>query len=117
MKNLLIKIALIVFYSVPYVFLAMNDDAVNGTMWFYGNMIIALALLTFISKKTHNKMIVVIGNICSFVTSFIFMFHFRTEKWEWYFKPLADTQLLIIVSVISFAIQSIFIFRKTKIQD
>ncbi len=111
MKKWIIRIALLLFYCVPYVFLAMNGDATSGTMLFYGLMIVAFYLLCFISKKTDNKNIVIVGNICSVISSLVFRNTFRTEKWDWYFKPLTDVELLIVVSAIAFIIQMIIAFK------
>ena len=56
-------------YCVPFVFLAMNEDAVYGTCWFYLVMIVAFGGLAYLSVKTKNILIMYIGNCLSFVSS------------------------------------------------
>ena len=117
MKKWLVRIIILLLYSVPYMFLSMNGDATTGTMIYYGVMILAFVLLCYLSKRTDNKALVIIGNIISFITSLICLFQFRTEKWGWYFKPLTDIQLMITVSVVAFVIQFIIAFRRKKIGE
>ena len=113
------RVFLILGYSIPFVFLAMNEDATTGTLWFYLIMIIGLSLLCFASIKTKNPWIVVVGNVLSFASSCIFAWNFQTPKWEYYFKPFLPNQLIIFESVIAFLIQIIFVIhnaRKTRRQ-
>ncbi len=114
MKNWIIRIFILLFYLIPYMFLSMNEDAASGTMWFYLLMIVAFVILSYISKKTNNRRLVIIGNICSLLVSLVCLFRFRTEKWDWYFKPLTDIQLMITVSVIAFIIQLRIVFHRKK---
>ncbi len=113
MKNL-IRIILLLFYCVPYVFLAMNEDALTGTLWFYLVMIIGFSVLCYFCIKTKNYGIVIIGNILSFISSCIFALCFHTDKWEYYFKPFLPNQLIIFETVIALFIQMIFTFRFYK---
>ena len=117
MKKNFIRVLLLLGYCVPFVFLAMNEDATVGTLWFYLIMIIGFGILSYASAKTKNSWIVVIGNILSFTSSCIFAWNFQTPKWEYYFKPFLPNQLIIFETVIALVIQiviSISIVRKNK---
>ena len=105
MKKNILKIILLLFYCIPFVFLAMNEDATVGTLWFYLIMIIGFCILSYASAKTKNSWIVVIGNILSFASSCIFAWNFQTPKWEYYFKPFLPNTLIIFETVITFLIQ------------
>ena len=87
MKKNLIRAVLLLGYCAPFVFLAMNEDATFGSLWFYLVMIIGYGALCYGSVKTKNSWIVVVGNVLSFASTRIFAWRFRTEKWEYYFKP------------------------------
>ena len=106
MKKSLIRLFLIFGYCIPFVFLAMNEDATVGTLWFYLFMIIGFGALCYGCAKTKNLWIVFVGDILSFVSSCIFAWNFQTEKWEYYFKPFLPNQLIIFETVIVFAIQA-----------
>lgn len=109
MKNNITKALLILGYCLPFVFLAMNEDATTGTLYFYLIMIVGFSVLCFGCIKTKNSSIVVVGNILSFVSSCIFAWLFQTEKWEYYFKPFLPNQLIIFETIIVFLIQIIFV--------
>ena len=117
MKKSFIKVLLLLGYCIPFVFLAMNEDATVGTLWFYLIMIIGFGILSYASAKTKNSWIVVIGNILSFASSCIFASNFQTPKWEYYFKPFLPNQLIVFETVIALVIQTIIvvcIIRKHK---
>ena len=114
MKKNFIRVLLLLGYCVPIVFLAMNEDATVGTLWFYLIMIIGFGILSYASAKTKNSWIVVIGNILSFASSCIFAWNFQTPKWEYYFKPFLPNTLIIFETVIAFLIQIIFVISIIK---
>jgi len=114
MKNLIIRIVLFLGYLVPYVFLAMNEDALSGTLWFYLVMILSFGALCYFSAKTQNTFIILLGNILSFISSCIFAWNFQTEKWEYYFKPFLPNQLIIFETVVAVIIQAIIAISLTK---
>lgn len=99
------KILLLLGYCIPFVFLAMNEDALYGSLWFYLFMITGFGTLSFICGKTENLRIVYAGNILSFISSFIFAWNFQTPKWDYYFKPFLPNQLIIFITIIAFIIQ------------
>ena len=109
MKKNITKALLLLGYCLPFVFLAMNEDVTTGTLWFYLIMIIGFGTLCFGSIKANNSLIVLVGNILSFVSSCIFACLFQTEKWEYYFKPFLPNQLIIFETIIVFFIQIIFV--------
>lgn len=105
MKNWIIRLLLLIGYCIPYAFLAMNGDASYGTMLFYGVMIICLTFLTRGIIRTKNIAIIFIGNILSYLSSYLFMLQEQTEKWSWYFKPFTAGGLLLTLSIIAFLLQ------------
>ena len=111
MKKNILKVLLISGYLIPFVFLAMNEDATAGSLWFYLIMIIGFSALCFGSIRTKNLWIVVVGNILSFISSCIFAWLFQTEKWEYYFKPFLPNQLIIFESIFAFLVQFAFIMH------
>ncbi len=114
MKKTITKALLILGYCMPFVFLAMNEDATTGTLWFYLIMIIGFSVLCFGCIKTKNSLIVVVGNILSFVSSCVFAWLFQTEKWEYYFKPFLPNQLIIFETILAFLIQIIFVIHYAR---
>lgn len=107
MKKIFLRLLLILGYCIPFVFLAMNEDATFGTLWFYLIMAVGFGGLSYISAKSKNAWIIFIGNILSFVSTCLFAWCFQTEKWEYYFKPFLPNQLIIIETVIVFVVQII----------
>ena len=114
MKTNFIRVLLLLGYCVPFIFLAMNEDATVGTLWFYLIMIIGFGALCYGSAKTKNSWIVVIGNILSFTSSCIFAWNFQTPKWEYYFKPFLPNTLIIFETVIAFLIQIAFVIHYAR---
>ena len=114
MKTNFIRTLLLLGYCVPFVFLAMNEDATVGTLWFYLIMIIGFGILSYASAKTKNSWIVVVGNILSFISSCIFAWNFQTPKWEYYFKPFLPNTLIIFETVIAFLIQIAFVIHYAR---
>ena len=113
MKKIIAGI-LLFCYLIPFVFLAMNEDATTGTLWFYLIMIIAFSVLCYGCIKTKNWWIVVIGNILSFTSSCIFAWNFQTPKSEYYFKPFLPNQLIIFETIIAFLIQIAFVVHYAR---
>ncbi len=114
MKKILTRILLILGYCIPFVFLAMNEDATTGTLWFYLIMVFGFGILCYSGIRIRSVPIIIIGNIFSFISSCIFALAFQTEKWEYYFKPFLPNQLIIFETIIAFAIQLIFTIHFTK---
>lgn len=114
MSRKIAQIIILFCYCIPFVFLAMNEDAKAGTLWFYLIMILGFFALCYACIKTKNYYIVIIGNVASFISSCIFALNFYTDKWEYYFKPFLPNQLIIFESVIAFLIQIIFVIHSLK---
>ena len=108
------KIMLILAYCVPFVFLAMNEDAMFGSLWFYLVMISGFCTLAYVCTKTKNNWIIAVGNIFSFASSCIFAWNFQTEKWEYYFKPFLPNQLIIFETAIAVLIQAVIAFSVVR---
>lgn len=112
-KKWLIRILLLIAYCVPYAFLSINGDANSGTMMFYGVMVVAFFLLCLVSIKTKNIVIIFIGNVLSFVSSYIVAIFGDLEAKAWYFKPFTAQSLLIAISITATIIQ-VMVFYMTK---
>ena len=108
------RIMLLFIYCTPFVFLAMNEDATVGTLWFYLVMIIGFGILSYASVLAKSLWIVVVGNILSFVSTCIFAWNFHPQKWEYYFKPFTPNTLIILESVIAFLIQIAFVIHYSR---
>ena len=93
MKKNILKIILLLFYCIPFVFLAMNEDVIRGTLWLYLVMIIGFGALCYGSVKISSHWIVVVGNILSFASTWVCTMLFQTEKWGWYFNILTFSHI------------------------
>ena len=109
MKDRIAKLLLLLLYCVPFVFLAMNEDVVYGTCWFYLVMIVSFVCLSYLCAKTKNLSILYIGNILSFISTCIFAWIFQTPKWEYYFKPFLPNQLILFETIVAVVIQGIIV--------
>ena len=113
-KKWLIRMLLLIAYCVPYAFLSINGDANSGIMIFYGVMVVAFFLLCFVSIKTKNIAIIFIGNIFSFVFSYICVMLGDLEAKAWYFKPFTAQSLLIAISIAATIMQMIVVYMIKK---
>ncbi len=80
-------------------------------------MIIGFGILCRTAIITHNIIILIIGNILSFVSSyFLILRKLPSEEWSWYFKPFTPVGLLVLITIVSFIIQiaSIIIVKARK---
>ena len=111
----MIKILILLAYSVPYGYLAMKGDASYGTMIFYGFMIVGFGILYKISIRTNNTLLIIIGNVLSFISSYLFTkMNLSLEEWAWYFKPFTPVSLLLLITGILFVIQILLLFNTNK---
>lgn len=118
MKKVLVSILIVCLYSFPYVYFSMYQDFTNRLMVGYLVMIVATSLLAFFGKFLSNIIVLIIGNILSFLVSLYFINEMvGTESWESYFKPLSSFQLLFFVSILNIIPQSIAIFFSRKYKN
>ena len=103
------KLVLLILYCIPFTFLAVNGDAVYGTMLFYGIMIAGFALLCRYSLKTSNEIVIYIGNVFSFISSYAVAKMSGLEPMGHYFKPFTAYSLIVTISVITFLLQIILV--------
>ena len=111
MNKWVVRILLLIGYSVPFVFLAMFGDVTYETMWLYLLLVVGFSLLCIGAIKTKQYAVVAVGNIISIASSYLCIQQFHTEKWNWYFKPFTDNMLMIIISVVIVLLQAIFVFK------
>ena len=107
MKERLVKLLFWAIYCVPFVFLAMNEDAVYGTCWFYLVFITSFVVLAYFCTKTKNESAILVGNTLSFISSCIFARIFKSPNWEYYFKPFLPNQLIVFETVVALAVQGL----------
>lgn len=108
-KTTLIRILLLIAYCVPFAFLSVNGDATYGTMLFYGVMIAGFDLLCWGAIKTNNVVILYIGNVISFASSYGVAKLSGLEPMGHYFKPFTSYSLIIAVSIVAFIIQTVIV--------
>ena len=108
------KVLLLTAYCIPFAFLAVNGDAVSGTMLFYGIMVAGLSLLCWGTLKTEHVSIVYIGNILSFISSYLVARLSGLDPTGDYFKPLTVYSLIAIISIVSLIIHTIVVLIYVK---
>jgi hypothetical protein len=65
-------------------------------------MVIIISLLAIFGKLFCNSIPLIIGNVISVIISFYFINKMTgIENWDFYFKPLTPSMLLILVSVLN----------------
>jgi len=104
------KVALLLAYAVPYMFLAAYGDGKYGTMLFYGVMIAALVGLFVMAYKTQNVRLIIPGNIISAIVSAVITKNSELVEMNYYFKPLTAFWLVIAVSVIALVVQLVVMY-------
>ena len=108
MKKRKHDVYILLLYCVPYVFLGMLGDYAANTLLLYILMVAALLTLLLYCMKTERKLIAMIGNLLSVLSSGLFTRAFATEAWSFYFKaysPMVRTMwfcgiVLVIQAVI-----------------
>ena len=110
-KIWIIRVLLLIGYSVPYAFLAVNGDATSGTMLFYGVMISGFVLLCWGALKTDNVAVLCIGNVLSFASSNVAAKLFGLEPMGHYFKPFTSHSLSVTISVVAVVVQTILVLN------
>jgi FtsH-binding integral membrane protein len=113
------RLLLLVVFCFPYVYFSMYQDLINSSMIGYGLMIATLIFLISICKKTHNLPVGALGNIISFIASYLLISCSTGEKWSYYFKPFTSVGLLIFVSIAIIILQLVVIgiIKSRKLND
>ena len=106
-KNRLIRILLLTAYCIPFAFLAVNGDAVSGTMLFYGVMIAGFSLLCRGALKTKNASVLWLGSILSAVSSCAAAKLTGLEAMGYYFKPFTSYSLIAVISAVVFIVHAV----------
>lgn len=112
------RLLLLIIYCIPFAFLSVNGDAIWGTMLFYGLMIMGFTLLCFGTVKTNNTAIIYIGNILSYISSYVFAKLTNLELMEHYFKPFTSYSMIFVISIVAILFQivivAIYKFKNNK---
>ena len=108
-KSQKIRILLLAAYCIPYAFLCVNGNAASGTMLWYAVMAAAFALLYCAALRTRNIVVLYIGNIVSFGTSWVAAKLSGLEPMGYYFKPFTSHSLITVISVIVLMIQTVLL--------
>ena len=88
---------------IPYAFLCLYGDAEHDTMLAYTYCtIFCLALM----RRTHRiSPALFAGHGLSFLSSCLCLQLFRTERWQWYFKPFSAFGFMALLSAAALAMQ------------
>lgn len=102
MRKIGIGILIVFLYCFPYVYFSMYQDFANRSMLGYLLMILVTSLIAFFSKLYSNSIPLIIGNIVSGIISFYFIGKMKgIGIWDFYFKLLTPSMLLILVGVLN----------------
>ncbi|MEY8439323.1 hypothetical protein [Anaerotruncus colihominis] len=63
MKKWMIRLALLLGYTVPYLYLSMYIDLIYGTLVFYAAALAGYVILYLLAAKTHNRSAALIGTV------------------------------------------------------
>jgi len=88
---------LIAACCVPYAFLCLWGDVTHGTMLLYLPCIAMCLLL--MRRFWRISPALFAGHTLSFLSSFLCLHLFRTERWSWYFKPFSALDLMAALSL------------------
>lgn len=119
MNKWLVSVLLLGGYCIPFVFLSTYGDATYDTMWLYVLMIVGFSLLGFCTIKSKQFAIVILGNIISFLSSYICSSQYYADEWNWYFKPFTPNMLIVIISIVAFGVQigfALSVYKKQRIK-
>lgn len=78
-------------------------------MLFYGVMIVGFALLCWSALKTNNAIVIFIGNILSFISSYAVAKLSGLDAMGDYFKPFTAYSLIVAISVVAVIMHTIII--------
>lgn len=70
-------------------------------------MIAGFACLCAVSIISGNALLVLIGNVLSLASSYLFALILRLDPMAWYFKPVTSHIMILINSIVLFVIQGI----------
>ena len=115
-KSWLIRALLLTAYCIPFAFFSVKGDITSGTMVYYGVMIVSFVILYRCALKTDNVPIIFIGNILSFMSSYLTAKLTRLDPMEWYCKPFTSHSQIVAISVASLIIHAIIIWRRDRKQ-
>lgn len=107
MKQRQPAVRLIWGYLIPYVFLAMKADEVFGTPFCYGVMFVCCYFLARNCALRNNGTQLWCGALVSSLISLLCLVLWKTEKWDWYFKPFSGEGLLMTYCTVFFVLQVI----------
>lgn len=93
-KSWLIRALLLTAYCVPFAFFSVKGDITSGTMVYYGVMIVSFVILYRCALKTDNIPIIFIGNILSFMSSYLTAKLSQLDPMGWYCKPFTSHSLI-----------------------
>lgn len=114
MKKRIIRIVILLFYCIPFTFLAINADAKSGTLIFYGVMLVGLLGACCAALKIKNIPIIYIGNALSFISSYIATKASDLQQMSHYFKPFTLNSIIVVLSVLAVIFQTILVLIHLK---
>ena len=115
-KTWLMGALLLIAYCVPFAYLSVKGDVTSGTMLYYAVMIVSFAILYRCALKTDNVPIIFIGNILSFMFSYLMAKLSQLDPMGWYCKPFTSHSLIVAISVVSLISHAIIVWRRGRKQ-
>ncbi|MGL5651667.1 MAG: hypothetical protein ACRDDE_07920 [Paraclostridium sp.] len=120
MKKHIISILILLIYGTPFAFISMYLDYTQRSMLGYLLMISAYIFLSCIHIFNNNKFIIFLGNIISFVLSYLLANRIPSDGWDGYFKPFWHNDFIIFITILSILLQLFFkilVKKKTKSKE
>ena len=108
------RIIMLIAYCIPYAYLAVWGDGVQGTMIFYGVMVIGLSLLCWGAIKTNDLPLLSAGNIATFTSSWFAARFTDLAPMGEYFKPFTSLTLIATISLIALGLQNLTFMISTR---
>ncbi|TAN65025.1 hypothetical protein WS9_013020 [Paraclostridium sordellii 8483] len=105
MKKYIINIFILLVYGTPFVFISMYLDYTQRSMLGYLFMVSSYIFLSCIPKLNNNKYIFFLGNLISFLLSFLLSNKITSGGWGGYFKPFYPSDFVIFITILSILLQ------------
>ena len=100
------KFIIAIFYALPFAYFAMAVDYIKGSILSYVLMMVCLSFLTCLFFKQKKLKIAILGNVVSFLMSYVCVIKFPLSgHWDCFFKPFTTEGMVIFLTVISLLIQ------------
>ena len=117
MKKRKFDVLILLIYSVPYVFLGMLGDYLWHSLWLYGLMVAAMVGLLIWCIRSKRKIVLILGNALTFLTSCFFTQYVANEAWDYYFKIIPTIARTVQFSCIVLVIQLVILWIVRSVRE